>query len=70
MSGQGVGATGKPTFVQNPPNLRQDSSQLCLAGGTALAAQLGHRISQDVDLFANAETFDDSFRGSIVEPLR
>ena len=40
------------------------------AGGTALAAQLGHRISQDLDLFANAETFGDSFGGSIVEVLR
>ena len=32
------------------------------AGGTALAAQLGHRISQDLDLFANAETFGDEYQ--------
>ncbi len=59
-----------PLFLQNPPNLRKDSSQFYLAGGTALAGQSGHRISQDLDLFANAESFDDSLRGSIVEALR
>ena len=41
-----------------------------LAGGTALALRLGHRISQDLDLFANIETLDDHLRHSIVEELR
>jgi hypothetical protein len=41
-----------------------------LGGGTALALRLGHRISQDMDLFANIETLDDSIRRSIVEELR
>jgi hypothetical protein len=41
-----------------------------LGGGTALALRLGHRISQDLDLFANIETLDDSVRRSIVEELR
>ncbi len=40
-----------------------------LAGGTALALRLGHRISQDLDLFANIETLDDHLRHSIVEEL-
>ena len=30
-----------------------------LAGGTALALRLGHRISQDLDLFADIDTLDD-----------
>ena len=41
-----------------------------LGGGTALALRLGHRISQDLDLFANIETLDDDLRRSIVEELR
>ncbi|MCD6552427.1 MAG: nucleotidyl transferase AbiEii/AbiGii toxin family protein [Anaerolineae bacterium] len=41
-----------------------------LAGGTALALRLSHRISQDLDLFANVETLDDDLRRSIVEELR
>lgn len=41
-----------------------------LAGGTALALWLGHRISQDLNLFANIETLDDHLRRSIVEELR
>jgi hypothetical protein len=41
-----------------------------LAGGTALALRLGHRISQDLDLFADIETLDDHLRHSIVEELR
>jgi hypothetical protein len=40
-----------------------------LAGGTALALRLGHRISQDLDLFANIETLDDALRQGIVEEL-
>ena len=40
-----------------------------LAGGTALALRLGHRISLDLDLFANTETLDDHFRHSAVEEL-
>jgi hypothetical protein len=40
-----------------------------LAGGTALALHLGHRISQDLDLFANIETLDDYLRRGIVEEL-
>ena len=41
-----------------------------LGGGTALALRLGHRISQDLDLFANIESLDDDFRHSIIEKLR
>jgi hypothetical protein len=41
-----------------------------LGGGTALALRLGHRISQDLDLFANIESLDDDFRHSIIEELR
>jgi hypothetical protein len=35
-----------------------------------LALRLGHRISQDLDLFANIESLDDDFRHSIIEELR
>lgn len=41
-----------------------------LAGGTALALRLGHRISQDLDLFADIGTLDDHLRRSIVTGLR
>ncbi len=41
-----------------------------LGGGTALALRLGHRISQDLDLFANIESLDDDFRHSIMQELR
>ncbi|TEU11760.1 MAG: hypothetical protein E3J25_07735 [Anaerolineales bacterium] len=41
-----------------------------LGGGTALALRLGHRISQDLDLFANIESLDDVLRHSIIEELR
>lgn len=41
-----------------------------LAGGTALALRLGHRISRYLDLFANIEALDDQLRQGIVEELR
>lgn len=41
-----------------------------LAGGTALALRLGHRISVDLDLFAELDTLDDALRRGIVEELR
>lgn len=41
-----------------------------LAGGTALALRLGHRISQDLDLFANIENFDHAWRESIASALQ
>jgi hypothetical protein len=41
-----------------------------LAGGTALALRLGHRISVDLDLFANLDTLDDRLRAGIAEELR
>ncbi len=40
-----------------------------LAGGTALALRMGHRISQDLDLFAPLETLDDALRQSIIAEL-
>lgn len=40
-----------------------------LAGGTALALRLGHRISQDLDLFANIRTLNDDLRRQIVLAL-
>ncbi len=40
-----------------------------LAGGTGLALRLGHRISVDLDLFANIETLDDALRHSIATAL-
>jgi hypothetical protein len=41
-----------------------------LAGGTALALRLGHRISRDLDLFANIETLDDEMRYQIINELQ
>jgi hypothetical protein len=41
-----------------------------LAGGTALALRLGHRISVDLDLFTNLDMLDDLFRTGIVNELR
>jgi hypothetical protein len=41
-----------------------------LAGGTALALRLGHRISRDLDLFANIDTLDADLRLGIIEELR
>ena len=40
-----------------------------LAGGTGLALRLGHRLSVDLDLFANIETLDDSLRHSMATAL-
>ena len=40
-----------------------------LGGGTALALRLGHRISQDLDLFANIENLTDDLRRDIVAEL-
>jgi hypothetical protein len=41
-----------------------------LAGGTALALRLGHRVSQDLDLFTDIDTLDDQLRRGIVQDLR
>jgi hypothetical protein len=40
-----------------------------LAGGTGLALRLGHRVSVDLDLFANIETLNDQLRQNIVTEL-
>jgi hypothetical protein len=47
-----------------------------LAGGTALALQIGHRISVDFDLFTDSEikrsllpSLSDAFPGASIEPL-
>lgn len=37
-----------------------------LAGGTALALRLGHRLSRDLGLFAPLDMLDDTLRGHIV----
>lgn len=50
MHEEALTATGKKLF----PKLKQFSS-FYLAGGTALALQLGHRISDDFDLFSKDE---------------
>ena len=34
---------------------------MCLAGGTSLALQIGHRKSIDLDLFGSLKTDDDTF---------
>jgi hypothetical protein len=41
-----------------------------LAGGTALALRLGHRISVDLDFFGAVETFDDDWRRRLTQELR
>jgi hypothetical protein len=46
-----------------------DLNAFYLAGGTALALRLGHRISQDLDLFANVEALDDALRQRVTAAL-
>ena len=46
------------------------SEDFYLAGGTALALQLGHRISVDLDLFSQTNTLDRPDRGLIIETLQ
>lgn len=41
-----------------------------LAGGTALALRLGHRISVDLDFFGAVETFDDEWRHRIIQDFQ
>lgn len=41
-----------------------------LAGGTALALRLGHRVSRDLDLFTTRDALDDALRRQIIEALR
>lgn len=38
---------------------------LCLAGGTALALQIGHRMSVDLDLFGKLETSEAAFANAL-----
>lgn len=44
--------------------------QFYLAGGTALALHLGHRVSQDLVLFARLEMLDDAMRHQILVSLQ
>ena len=53
-----------PTFTSQP-----FMGQFYLAGGTALALQLGHRISVDLDFFPISREVDDPIRGEIVASL-
>ncbi|TAH50135.1 MAG: hypothetical protein EYC68_14895 [Chloroflexota bacterium] len=46
-----------------------DIEPFYLAGGTALALRLGHRISLDLDLFAEIENFNDSWRANLEREL-
>jgi hypothetical protein len=41
-----------------------------LGGGTALALQLGHRLSRDFDLFAALDSFDDDLRRDITHAVQ
>ncbi|MBN1936358.1 MAG: nucleotidyl transferase AbiEii/AbiGii toxin family protein [Anaerolineae bacterium] len=68
-----MAALDSPHWEAVTPALQEVLSLLhpfYLAGGTALALRLGHRISQDLDLFANIETMDDDLRRGIVSELR
>lgn len=40
-----------------------------LAGGTALALRLGHRLSVDLDFFGEVETFGDDWRRRMIREL-
>ncbi len=40
-----------------------------LAGGTALALRLGHRLSVDLDFFGAVETFEDDHRRRLIHDL-
>lgn len=41
-----------------------------LAGGTAAALQMGHRISLDLDLFSDSETLSERARRRIIQELK
>lgn len=41
-----------------------------LAGGTALALRLGHRVSRDLDLFSSEQTLDLGGQGRVLAGLR
>ena len=41
-----------------------------LAGGTALALRLGHRISEDLDVFANIDQLTDAIRQNIIDEIQ
>jgi hypothetical protein len=41
-----------------------------LAGGTALALQIGHRISHDLDFFSFSNPLDFGARAALIEHLR
>ena len=47
-----------------------DLDPFYLAGGTALALHLGHRISQDLDLFASVEGLDEALRERVIAALQ
>jgi Nucleotidyl transferase AbiEii toxin, Type IV TA system len=46
-----------------------DLDPFYLAGGTALALRLGHRVSQDLDFFASLEGLDEAFRRRVIAAL-
>jgi hypothetical protein len=45
-------------------------SDFYLAGGTALALQIGHRISRDLDFFSSSNQLDFSARGALTKQLQ
>jgi predicted nucleotidyltransferase component of viral defense system len=45
------------------------SSRFYLAGGTALALQLGHRTSADLDFFSSTDELDENSRQEIITSL-
>lgn len=64
-------ALAQPHWEALPPNAAEVLKHLAnttplepfyLAGGTALALRLGHRVSVDLDFFGAIETFDDKWR--------
>ncbi|MBI4673793.1 MAG: nucleotidyl transferase AbiEii/AbiGii toxin family protein [Chloroflexi bacterium] len=69
-------ALAQPHWEALPPKVAEVLQNLAratslepfyLAGGTALALRLGHRISVDLDFFGPVETFDDVWRHRMIQ---
>ncbi len=68
-----------PHWEAVPPLLRELVAEIgqmpfagrfYLAGGTALALRLGHRVSVDLDFFSDVDELDDDSRAEIVAAFR
>ncbi len=72
-----MAALGNPHWEAVPPKTRElliglgtmNIEPFYLAGGTALALRLGHRISQDLDLFGAIDDFHEDWRKQLQDQI-